>query len=86
MSAPPGGRWPAFPTALAAEERELKRFLYARLYDLPELKPVREEAERVVANLAAAYRADPVAASRRLAARRRPRSSSCARSATSSPA
>lgn len=44
---------------LAAEERELKRFLYARLYDLPELKPVRVEAVRVVAGLAAAYRADP---------------------------
>ena len=48
-----------FSDALAAEERELKRFLYARLYDLAELKPVRDEAERVVADLAAAYRADP---------------------------
>ncbi|MEP7131342.1 MAG: deoxyguanosinetriphosphate triphosphohydrolase [Sphingomicrobium sp.] len=48
-----------FSDALAAEERELKRFLYDRLYDAPELKAVREEAERVVANLAAAYRADP---------------------------
>ena len=48
-----------FSDGLAAEERELKRFLYARLYDLPELKPVRNEAERVVANLAAAYRDDP---------------------------
>jgi dGTPase len=48
-----------FSGSLASEERELKRFLYARLYDLPELKPVRIEAERVVANLAAAYAADP---------------------------
>jgi dGTPase len=48
-----------FSERLAAEERELKRFLYARLYDLPELKPVRVEAERVVRNLAAAYRNDP---------------------------
>ena len=48
-----------FSDELAVEERELKRFLYARLYDLPELRPVRTEAERVVANLAAAYRADP---------------------------
>ncbi|MFL6755648.1 MAG: deoxyguanosinetriphosphate triphosphohydrolase [Sphingomicrobium sp.] len=48
-----------FSEPLAAEERELKRFLYARLYDLPELKPVRKEAERVVANLAGAYRSDP---------------------------
>jgi dGTPase len=44
---------------LADQERELKRFLYARLYDLPELRPVKAEAERVVAGLAAAYRADP---------------------------
>jgi dGTPase len=48
-----------FSEALAAEERELKRFLHARLYDLPELRPVRREAERVVADLAAAYREDP---------------------------
>lgn len=48
-----------FPEKLAAEERELKRFLYSRLYDLPELRPVREEAQRVVADLAAAYRRDP---------------------------
>jgi dGTPase len=48
-----------FSESLAAEERTLKLFLYARLYDLPELKPVRTEAERIVANLAGAYRADP---------------------------
>jgi len=48
-----------FSDALAAEERELKRFLYQRLYDLPELRPVRNEAERVIAGLAAAYRSDP---------------------------
>ena len=47
-----------FSDALAGDERELKRFLYARLYGLPELVPVREEAERVVADLAAAYCAD----------------------------
>jgi dGTPase len=45
--------------ALAAEERELKRFLYANLYDSQPLQSVRAEAERVVAGLAAAYRADP---------------------------
>jgi dGTPase len=54
-----GGQLAGFSDHLAAEERELKRFLYERLYDLPELKPVRVEAERVVANLAAAYRDDP---------------------------
>jgi dGTPase len=48
-----------FSSGLAAEERELKRFLYTRLYDLPELRPVRIEAERVVSDLAAAYRARP---------------------------
>jgi dGTPase len=48
-----------FSDALAAEERELKHFLYTRLYDLPALHPVRKEAERVVSDLAAAYRADP---------------------------
>jgi dGTPase len=48
-----------FSDALASEERELKRFLYARLYDLPELQPVRDEAERVVGNLAKAYRDEP---------------------------
>ncbi|HET7575578.1 MAG TPA: deoxyguanosinetriphosphate triphosphohydrolase [Sphingomicrobium sp.] len=54
-----GRQLAGFSEPLAAEERELKRFLYARLYNLPELQPVREEAERVVADLAAAYRADP---------------------------
>jgi dGTPase len=48
-----------FSDALAAEERDLKRFLYARLYGLPELQPVRVEAQRVVADLARAYRSDP---------------------------
>ena len=48
-----------FSEALAGEERELKRFLYSRLYDAPELTGVREQAEQVVANLADAYRANP---------------------------
>ncbi len=47
-----------FSTQVAEEERALKRFLYARLYESPQLEQVREEAERIVANLAAAYRAD----------------------------
>ncbi|MEO6225542.1 MAG: deoxyguanosinetriphosphate triphosphohydrolase [Sphingomicrobium sp.] len=47
-----------FSGGLERDERQLKRFLYSRLYGLPELQPVREEAERVVAGLAAAYRAD----------------------------
>ena len=48
-----------FSEPLAAEERALKRFLYAKLYGLPELQPIRIEADRVVANLASAYLADP---------------------------
>ncbi|HKX90865.1 MAG TPA: deoxyguanosinetriphosphate triphosphohydrolase [Sphingomicrobium sp.] len=48
-----------FSDALGEEERALKRFLYANLYESPLLEEVREEAERIVANLAAAYRDDP---------------------------
>ena len=48
-----------FSEPLAAEERELKTFLYAKLYDSPQLQGVRAEAERIVTNLAAAYRDDP---------------------------
>lgn len=54
-----GGALAGFSPELAAEERQLKRFLYTRLYDLPELKPVRIEAERVVSDLARIYCADP---------------------------
>jgi dGTPase len=49
-----------FSEAVAGEERALKRFLYARMYNAPPVAAVREEAQRVVAGLAAAYRADPV--------------------------
>ena len=48
-----------FSDELAAEERALKSFLYAKLYNAPPLQPVRLEAQRVVANLAAAYLAEP---------------------------
>ncbi|MBA2636147.1 MAG: deoxyguanosinetriphosphate triphosphohydrolase [Sphingomonas sp.] len=48
-----------FSDVLAEEERALKSFLYARLYNSPTLIPVRDEAQRVIAGLAAAYRADP---------------------------
>jgi dGTPase len=54
-----GRQLAGFSETLESEERELKRFLYSRLYGLPELQPIREEAERVVADLAAAYRAKP---------------------------
>ena len=54
-----GHQLAGFSDALEGEERELERFLYSRLYGLPELQPIREEAERVVADLAATYRANP---------------------------
>ena len=54
-----GRQLSGFSQNVADQERKLKRFLYQRLYGLPELQPIRAEAERVVANLAAAYRADP---------------------------
>jgi dGTPase len=54
-----GRQLAGFSQDLEGEERELKRFLYSRLYGLPELQPIREEAERVVADLAAAYRTNP---------------------------
>jgi dGTPase len=48
-----------FSSELAEEERALKRFLYCKLYNAPQLVPVRTEAQRVVANLFDAYRANP---------------------------
>jgi len=47
-----------FSEALAGEERELKRFLYAKLYGSRQLEEVRLEAQRVISNLANAYRSD----------------------------
>jgi dGTPase len=44
---------------LAPGERALKRFLYARMYDAPEVKAVRSEAQALLARLFEAYRADP---------------------------
>ena len=48
-----------FSEQLAAEERELKRLLYANLYNAEPLQPVRIEAQRVVSDLAATYLAEP---------------------------
>jgi dGTPase len=48
-----------FSEPLAAEERALKRFLHARMYNAPAVVEVREAAQRVVAGLFAAYREDP---------------------------
>ncbi len=47
-----------FSEVLGAEERALKRHLYAHLYNSPALTPIRIEAQRIVTDLAAAYRAD----------------------------
>ena len=52
-------RLAGFSAGLAEEEKALKRFLYAELYNAPELVSVREEAQRVVSGLAAAYRSAP---------------------------
>ncbi|MDQ8758231.1 deoxyguanosinetriphosphate triphosphohydrolase [Sphingosinicella sp. LHD-64] len=47
-----------FSEAFATDERRLKRFLYARMYNAPPVQAVRKEAQRVLAGLFAAYRDD----------------------------
>jgi dGTPase len=54
-----GGPLAGFSEGLAAEERELKAFLYERMYEAPQVERVRIEAQRVLTDLFAAYRADP---------------------------
>jgi dGTPase len=48
-----------FSDAMASEERQLKAFLYDRMYDAPPVKAVKEKAQEVLAGLFEAYRADP---------------------------
>ncbi len=48
-----------FSPAMAEEERALKRHLYTHLYDSAALTPIRREAQRIIADLAALFRADP---------------------------
>ena len=48
-----------FSGAMAAEEKELKTFLYARLYRHPEVMRVRADADRIVRDLFDVYFADP---------------------------
>jgi dGTPase len=48
-----------FSEPMAEEERELKRFLYARMYRSPPILAIQEQAKTVVAGLFEAYRADP---------------------------
>jgi len=49
----------AFSPAMASAERELKRFMYARLYHHPQQLAVADQARAIVAGLAQAYIADP---------------------------
>jgi dGTPase len=48
-----------FSDAMAEEERELKRFLYARMYRSQPILAIQDQAKTVVAGLFDAYRADP---------------------------
>lgn len=48
-----------FSEAMAGEERALKAFLHARMYNAPPVTAVRDEAQRILAGLFAAYRDDP---------------------------
>jgi dGTPase len=48
-----------FSAAMQAEERAIKRHLYAHLYDHDALKPVRLEAQRIVGDLAQCFRDHP---------------------------
>ena len=48
-----------FSEALAAEERQLKRFLYAHMYEAPQVNAVRVEAQQVIARLFEHYRSEP---------------------------
>jgi dGTPase len=48
-----------FSAEMQAAERELKRHLYAELYDSEALKPIRIEAQRIVGDLARFYRDNP---------------------------
>ncbi|RJG56774.1 deoxyguanosinetriphosphate triphosphohydrolase [Sphingobium terrigena] len=49
----------AFSPELAAEERDLKRFMYASLYHHPEQLAAADRARVIVTDLFAAYQADP---------------------------
>jgi dGTPase len=48
-----------FSDALAAEEKSLKAFLHARMYEAPEVQAVRGQAQAILAALFAAYRDEP---------------------------
>jgi dGTPase len=48
-----------FSDAMRGQERELKAFLHANMYDAPPVKAVKSEAQTVLSALFAAYREDP---------------------------
>ena len=54
-----GRQLAGFSEGVRAEERELKRHLYANLYDSAPLKPIRYEAQRIVGDLAQYFRDHP---------------------------
>jgi dGTPase len=54
-----GRQLAGFSADLQAEERALKRHLYEHLYDSAALRPVRIEAQRIIADLARCYRDHP---------------------------
>lgn len=54
-----GRQLAGFSDAMQVEERALKRHLYQHLYDSPQLKPIRVEAQRIVGDLARFYRNHP---------------------------
>jgi dGTPase len=54
-----GRQLAGFSEGMAGEEAALKAFLHARMYEAPQVKAVRAEAQRILSGLFAAYRADP---------------------------
>ncbi|HEY1607131.1 MAG TPA: deoxyguanosinetriphosphate triphosphohydrolase [Allosphingosinicella sp.] len=48
-----------FSAEMAAEEKALKAFLYARMYRSPPILAIQAEAKKLLAELFAAYRSDP---------------------------
>jgi dGTPase len=54
-----GRQLAGFSPEMAGQERALKRFLYAHMYDAPEVKAVRVDAQAILAGLFGAYRDDP---------------------------
>lgn len=49
----------AFSEEMGRRERQLKKFLYARMYDAPPVREVRRKAQEVLAGLFDAYAANP---------------------------